>query len=219
MVFGRPLFSGIVEHCSWVQSVKARGEDVVEIKVARPQDFQDLARGDSIAVNGICLTVEAFTIDDISFAIGPETLRVVGWTPESLQDLPVNLERAMLAQSRIHGHWVTGHVDGLGKVLAVRQLGETRELRIGFGQQFALWIWPKGSIAVQGVSLTINAVDEGWFSVCIIPETLRRTNLGLLQEGMSVNLEADTLAKGVAHVLSHLVQGRQGNELGRSPLS
>lgn len=192
------MFSGIIETTSRV--LRADNYDgVVRINVEKPQEFKDLNVGDSIAVDGICLTVETFDSKIISFALGPETLKVTGWTTSNVTDRVVNLERSLRLGDRIHGHLVTGHVDSLAKVWEAERQGEGLFLRINIPQSLIPFVWPKGSVTINGVSLTINQVSDGTFTVGLIPETLKRTNLGSLQVGSMVNLEADNLARGLVH--------------------
>ncbi len=200
------MFSGIIETTSTIVSAENQAE-IIRILVKRPQDFKDLQVGDSIAVNGVCLTVEAFNESSMRFALGPETLRVTGWTAEGVKNQVVNLERSLRLGDRLHGHLVTGHVDDRAQVLESMRLGEALILRIKVPEALAPFLWPKGSVAVNGVSLTLNQVHDGAFTVGLIPETLKRTNLGNLQEGSIVNLEADNMARGLIHWVANMEKG------------
>lgn len=165
-----------------------------------PSSFTDLRIGDSIATNGVCLTVEAYSPKHITFALGAETLKITGWTAENLKGTTLNLERSLRLGDRIHGHWVSGHVDAVGVVSTFRDLGGSMQLDVQAPAELMPFVWPKGSWAVNGVSLTINDVTrEGVVSMCLIPETLARTNLGRLEVGSRVNLEIDTFARGLIH--------------------
>jgi riboflavin synthase len=156
----------------------------------------ELNPGDSVAVNGVCLTATA--VDDGMFAadVMNETLRCT-----SLADVTrgseVNLELPLRPSDRLGGHVVQGHVDGLGTVLAVEEDGFARRIQIEAAPTVLRYVAEKGSIAVDGISLTVTGVDERSFTVSLIPETLQRTNLGDAQEGRKVNLEVDVLAKYV----------------------
>lgn len=196
------MFSGIVETTSRVLATHARDE-VLELRVQRPAGFDDLSVGDSIAINGICLTVERYNEQEIQFALGPETIRVTGWTAERVQSMRFNVERSLRVGDRIHGHLVTGHVDAVTHVVARSQEGETLRLEIAIPDQLKLFIWPKGSIALNGVSLTINQVTATAFSVGLIPETLKRTQLNDLEVGTLVNLEVDNMARGFVRWAEH----------------
>tara|TARA_B100001248_G_scaffold224187_1_gene181279 strand:- start:6802 stop:7407 length:606 start_codon:yes stop_codon:yes gene_type:complete len=192
------MFAGIVEAKSPILSSKTR-DQVIEIQVQRPANFDDIKVGDSIAVNGVCLTVEDFTPESLQFAIGHETMRVTAWQAENLENLVCNLERSLRLGDRIHGHLMSGHVEGLGKVAALEKAGENLLLYIQIPESFAPLVWNKGGLCVQGVSLTVNEIKNHQVSICLIPETLRQTNLANLQVGDSVNLEADYFAKAMRH--------------------
>jgi riboflavin synthase len=194
------MFSGIVESCQKV--VEAKSESgLLRIRVARPASFDDLHSGDSVCTNGVCLTVEAFDERTMQFALGAETLAVTGWTPDVLLERPVNLERSLRVGDRIHGHMVSGHVDAAGTVTSVTETSGSVILEVRAPETLLPYLWKKGSWAVNGVSLTINDVNSDIISVCLIPETVARTNLGLMKPGSRVNLEADMWARGMVHAL------------------
>ncbi len=214
------MFSGIVETYSPLLKLE-EGSHIIQIHIQRPKDFDDLKVGDSIAVNGVCLTLESFDEDSLQFALAPETLRVTGWNLEKLKSFPrwtFNLERSLRFGDRIHGHLVSGHVDGVGAVAEIEAQGEALEVRVTFPLSLKPLLWKKGSVAVNGVSLTINQVGErpdgsGWFSLCLIPETLRRTNLSELQTGDSVTLEADSMARAMRHWMDTRTYEERNSEL------
>lgn len=195
------MFSGIVETTGVIKDAFQR-DGVLVCEVSRPSEFDDLKIGDSIAVDGVCLTLEQFSSESLLFALGPETLRVTHWSMENLVGKTVNLERSLRLNDRIHGHLVTGHVDGLGVIRALEPMGETLKLTIGTPSHLQVFIWSKGSVAINGVSLTVNACSPDEFQVGLIPETLKRTNLGLLTKNSCVNLEIDNMARGLVHVLN-----------------
>jgi len=191
------VFSGIVEALSPVKSARSSGQ-LVQIEVERPREFTDIKNGDSIATNGVCLTVEKFDDRTIQFALGAETLQITGWSAEKLTSAKVNLERSLRMGDRIHGHMVSGHVDGTGRVIRADEEGGSVFLDVQAPPQLLRYVWKKGSWAVNGVSLTINNVTpEGTVSMCLIPETVKRTNLGSLKAGENVNLEVDMMARGM----------------------
>lgn len=194
------MFSGIVETQARVLTARAdRG--LVVIEVARPVEFNDIKIGDSICHNGVCLTVERLTPEAMTFVLGAETLKVTGWTAESLAQQKLNLERSLSLGDRIHGHMVSGHVDGVGRVVAVQDLGGSVQLDIEAPKELLRAVWKKGGWAVNGVSLTVNDIQGSVVSHCLIPETLRRTNLGHVQVGDLVNLEIDMMARGIVQFL------------------
>ena len=193
------MFSGIVETTARVLQCRAR-DGVLEVTVERPSTLDDVGRGDSIAVDGVCLTVEHFDEKSLVFGLGAETLRVTGWTEDRLRAKPRNLERSLRYGDRVHGHMVLGHVDAQGPVARVEPLGEGLRLIFTTPEVLRPFVWSKGSIAVNGVSLTINEVTADTFAVGLIPETLKRTNLGKLKAGDAVNLEIDNFARGLVHL-------------------
>ncbi|MFN7826072.1 MAG: riboflavin synthase [Pseudobdellovibrionaceae bacterium] len=197
------MFSGIVEAVSEIQKAQAH-DQVIRIWVARPSSFDDLKTGDSVSTNGVCLTVESLTDSEVVFALAPETLKVLGLNhsqTEALVGSPLNLERSLRFGDRIHGHIVSGHVEGQGQILQSEALGESWVLKVSLPKELRKYVWKKGSIGLHGVSLTVNEVDEASFSVCLIPETIKRTNLAALPVGSALNLEPDYMAKAVQHAI------------------
>lgn len=194
------MFSGIIEATQTIKNTQSFNQ-VIQIELDRPSFFQDLKIGDSIAVNGVCLTLEKFTQDSLFFTLGFETLNLLKWTEASLKNKTVNLERSLKFGDRIHGHLVSGHVDSLTKTLSKKNEGDCVVFEFEIPAILRPFIWSKGSISVQGVSLTVNQVSAETFSVCLIPETLRKTNLNQIQVGEWVNVEADYLIKGLSQTL------------------
>jgi riboflavin synthase len=190
------MFSGIVE--STVEAIKdsilSKGSSLT-FKVVRPVSFDDLKLGDSIAVNGICLTVEAMTSETLQFTMGSETLKILSKNVDYFLDHKLNLERSLRYGDRVHGHLVTGHVEGLGRVEHVFQDGESWLMQIKLPASLVKNVWSKGSIALNGVSLTINLVDQDCVGVCLIPETIKKTNLVDYPLGSFVTVETDYYAK------------------------
>lgn len=187
------MFSGIIESVTSVVDIQKNGNNV-RITVNRPADFGDIKAGDSIATNGVCLTVETFSPDTMTFTLGEETLKVTGWTAESLATTPLNLERSLRMGDRMHGHWVSGHVDTVGHITKIEK-NESWLLDITIPALDHRYIWNKGCVAINGVSLTINAVTQNTLSFCLIPETVERTNFKDLSIGSSVNIEYDYWSK------------------------
>ncbi len=199
------MFSGIVEAKTNLLSCtpeNPKPQQVTQIIVEKPSEFRDISVGDSIAVNGVCLTLEDFNATTMQFALGAETLKVTGWTAQNLRQRPLNLERSLRFGDRLHGHLVSGHVDAMGKVTYSEDLGGSWLLKVQVPAQLSPMVWPKGSIAINGVSLTINAVSQNEVEVCLIPETLKRTNLSSLQVGDQVTLEVDPMARALQRMLA-----------------
>lgn len=198
--FGGVMFSGIVEAQVPVLRVE-KNQDVLRIFLARPSHFNDLKIGDSIAVDGVCLTLEHFEDTQMVFALAAETLQVTGWEATLQVGRMMNLERSLQWGDRVHGHLVTGHVDAQASVCKMHDLGESRLLEVELPNHLRSMVWAKGSVAINGVSLTINRVVNGVVELCLIPETLKKTNLSQLQTGSPVLVEIDNLARGLAHLV------------------
>lgn len=194
------MFSGIVETTSRILETRQSGP-LVSVYLEKPSNFNDLKIGDSIAVDGVCLTLEAFDECRMAFTLGPETLSITGWTADGVQGRAMNVERSLRFGDRIHGHLVTGHVDARAHVLKAEPQGDSLTLTISIPQILRPLIWRKGSVAINGVSLTVNSVTDEGFTVGLIPETLRRTNLNQLTSGSTVLLEADNSARGLLRIL------------------
>jgi riboflavin synthase len=192
------MFTGLIEDLGSVTALERSGEGAT-LRIGT-RLASELEQGDSVAVNGVCLT--AIDVRDGGFAAEAmmETLRrsALGALEPGAR---VNLELALRADGRLGGHVVQGHVDGTGLVNEIRAEGIARVLRIDTDQDVARYLVQKGSVAVNGVSLTISALDDEWFEVSLIPETLTRTNLGSMAVGDRVNLEVDVLAKHVERLL------------------
>jgi riboflavin synthase len=188
------VFTGLVADLGTVAGVDATA-DGVRLAIAS-QLAGELSEGDSVAVNGVCLTATAIDGSRFTADVMHETLR-----RSSLADVgegsPVNLELALRAEDRLGGHFVQGHVDGVGTVRAIRDDGFARVVTIEGGPALLRYVVEKGSITVDGVSLTVARIDETSFDVSLIPETLERTTLGTTRVGTPVNLEVDILAKYV----------------------
>lgn len=202
------MFTGIITAIGHIRAVHALGDSAAHGKrldITTPAGYlDDVALGDSIALNGACMTVTAFDAAAAQFSIeiSAESLRLTAGLD---QPGPVNLEKALRAADRLGGHIVSGHVDGIGQVSHFAPVGESHELRILAPQALAPFLAYKGSITVQGVSLTVNAVrdvPQGCeFSINLIAHTLAHTTLQYLQTGSRVNLEVDLMARYVARML------------------
>jgi riboflavin synthase len=198
------MFTGLIESVGRVEAVTATATGM---HIAITTSFAgDLQAGESVSVNGVCLTATRTDAARMQADIGPETARVT--TLGGLQPgQPVNLERSMRADSRFGGHFVQGHVDGIGEVRSVRPDGDARWLTIQFPPGLAPFIVHKGSIAVDGISLTVADLRETEFDVMIIPFTWQHTNLSSLRSGGQVNLEGDMVGKYVARAVGLMRNG------------
>jgi riboflavin synthase len=193
------MFTGLVESTAQVRRVEPDG-DGVRLEVQTPL-AAELAHGDSIAVNGVCLTAVEPSGDSFRADVMAETLRRSSLGPLGAGD-EVNVELALRAGDRLGGHMVQGHVDATGAVESVTDEGFARIVRVAAGPEVLRYVVEKGSIAVDGVSLTVASVDGTGFSVSLIPETLERTTLGQAVPGRVVNLEVDVLAKYVEKLVN-----------------
>jgi riboflavin synthase len=192
------MFTGLIQAVGRVASVKAAGQSTVVIVDAGGLDLGDVAVGDSIACNGICLTVTQLTSHGFTVDVSPETLRM---TTGLAVGAAVNLEKSLRLSDRLGGHLVSGHVDGVGEVVAVVPVDGNCEMTIRFPAELGRYVARKGSVTVNGVSLTVNAVDGGVFSINLIPHTLAATNLRDLKQDDRVNLEVDLVARYVERML------------------
>ena len=194
------MFTGIIEELGTVVRLDDLA-DAARLTVRGPQVVSDASVGDSIAVNGVCLTVahldsQGFTADVMAETLARTTLGAV--TPGE----PVNLERPVTLSTRLGGHMVQGHVDGVGTVIARHSAQHWDTVRISAPTEVLRYVVEKGSIAVDGTSLTVAGVDDSSFTVSLIPETLARTTLGHRAVGHQVNLEVDIMAKYVEKLMT-----------------
>ena len=189
------MFTGIVEEVGVVAKISDNGMTVLATKVT-----EDLKLGDSIAVNGTCLTAVSFDRTEFSVDLSPETVRRTSLGRLSVGG-PVNLERGLLASDRMGGHIVQGHVDGTGRVMSTKRDGDSTIFRIRVPKRLNRYIVEKGFVAVDGISLTVVKIGASSFTLAVIPYTLKNTNLAALSIGDRVNLEADILAKYVESLL------------------
>lgn len=194
------MFTGIIEELGTVGSVRFDGGNA-RIVIDAAAVTEGTKNGDSISVNGVCLTALDVTSSSFAADVSRETLERS--TLGSLQaGSQVNLERAVTPATRLGGHIVQGHVDGRGTFIAAVQEGEFWTVTIGFPPDFAKYLVPKGSVAVEGISLTVAALREGSFDIAVIPKTWEMTNLSTLHPGDAVNLEADVIGKYVERMLA-----------------
>lgn len=193
------MFTGIITDIGRVRAVTPRTADDCRIEITTSFDTGDMALGASVACSGPCLTVVDkgpgwFAVDVSAETLARTTLG--GWG----QDTPVNLERALRIGDELGGHIVTGHIDGVGTLISIESEGDSKRLTVEVPGELARFIAQKGSITMEGVSLTVNEVEKRRFGVNIIPHTLEQTTLGVLRPGAGVNLEIDVLARYVARL-------------------
>jgi riboflavin synthase len=193
------MFTGIIEELGSIRRITTARDDG-RLEVSARIVTRETKRGDSIAVNGVCLTVVDLGTDWLAADISTETLRRTSLN-SMRSGTRVNLERPLMASSRLGGHIVQGHVDGTGKFTGARPEGDGWIVRIEFPADLARFIVEKGSIAVDGISLTVATLGEEWFEIAIIPHTWKVTNLSALERGSVVNLEVDVIAKYVERMM------------------
>ena len=195
------MFTGIIEELGTIRRVEMDAQGA-RLEMTSEQAAATSRIGESLAVNGVCLTIVEKGTDWVAADVSEETLRRT-----SLGSLrpgsTVNLERPLTPASLLGGHVVQGHVDATGRLIEARRVGDGYVVRIGHESALGRYIVEKGSIAVDGISLTVAAAGDGWFEIAVIPHTWRMTNLSSLDAGQSVNLEVDILAKYVEKMISH----------------
>ncbi|MEO6656239.1 MAG: riboflavin synthase [Pyrinomonadaceae bacterium] len=194
------MFTGLIEELGAIRAITP-GDNGASLVVAATLVTSDIANGDSIAVNGVCLTALEVSKDSFTADVSPETLERT-----TLGNLnagsPVNLERAVTPATRLGGHIVQGHVDGCGTFISAEAQGDFWTVRIGFPVALARYFVHKGSVTVEGISLTIAALAEDHFNIAVIPKTWEMTNLSSIHPGDAVNLEADVIAKYVERMMN-----------------
>ncbi|PMS37028.1 riboflavin synthase alpha chain [Trinickia symbiotica] len=209
------MFTGIVAAVGRIEAIKPLGHDEqagVRLTVgAGSLDLADVAIGDSIAIQGACMTVVAKTNKTFDVEVSRESLNCTVGLAQ--QDVEVNLEKALTAHERLGGHIVSGHVDGLGTVTRFAPVGESHELRVVAPKEIGRYLAYKGSVTVNGVSLTVNSVDDREdgceFSINLIPHTVEVTTLKHLAPGSMVNLEVDLIARYVERMLGASKEGSE----------
>ncbi|GLP99546.1 riboflavin synthase subunit alpha [Methylophaga thalassica] len=202
------MFTGIIAAIGQVTSVTPSGGDM-RLKVATQKlDLSDVSLGDSIAINGVCLTVVELDEAHVSFDVSKESLERTALS-QIAAGSAVNLEKALAVGDRLGGHMVSGHVDGLGKVLQLTPSARSVQFRIEVPANLERYVAEKGSITIDGVSLTVNQVGPGWFDINIIPHTMQETIIKEYNVGTMVNLEVDLIARYLERLLpgqsSHFV--------------
>ena len=194
------MFTGIIEAVGKLKAITPKGEDIsVHVEVGK-LDMSDVKLGDSIATNGVCLTVTDFSENSYQADLSVETLKKTGFAHYSVGD-KVNLEKAMLPTTRFGGHIVSGHVDGVGEIVDRQQVGRAVEFWVQMPSELCKYVAEKGSITVDGISLTVNDIRKDAFKLTIVPHTSEETTIDHFQVGRRVNLEVDVLARYMERLL------------------
>ncbi|OIQ25780.1 riboflavin synthase [uncultured Vibrio sp.] len=208
------MFTGIVETVGTLEAITPKGEDIsVTVNVGK-LDMSDVKLGDSIATNGVCLTVVAHNATSYTADLSVETLNKTGFVDYQAGDR-VNLEKAMLPITRFGGHIVSGHVDGVGEIVERHQVGRAIEFWVAMPAELSKYVAEKGSITVDGISLTVNDLRKNAFKLTIVPHTGEETTINDFHVGRKVNLEVDVLAR----YMERLLQGQKEQNEPSSRLS
>lgn len=207
------MFTGIIEAIGKVKRIEAVGGDSRLFVDVQSLDMSDVKLGDSIAVNGVCLTAVKFDAHSFEADVSNETVSLT--TLKNLKaGSPVNLEKALLPTTRLGGHLVSGHVDGLGKVVNISNDGRSTKYTVQVPAELKRYIAVKGSICIDGTSLTVNAVNDDCFDINIVPHTQERTIIKSYKLGTEVNLEVDLVARYLESLLLHTSgENREGLNL------
>lgn len=201
------MFTGLVEEIGYLESVVHSGNSM-KIRIKASRVLENVRKGDSISTNGVCLTVTSFDSSTYTADVMPETMRLTN-LGSLVKGSPVNLERAMLAGDRFGGHIVSGHIDGIGRVRSFREEDNATWISVECTAELLKYIVAKGSIAMDGTSLTVVDTDNSGFRVSIIPTTKDETALLRKKAGDPINLECDILGKYVERLLSYRDDGRK----------
>jgi riboflavin synthase len=212
------MFTGIIQAIGRISSLEDKDGDAQVRIEAGKLDLSSVKSGDSISVSGVCLTVTASQATEFSVDVSGETLSRTTLGSLSQGD-SVNLEKSLTLSTPLGGHLVCGHVDGLGKLINCHQQGRSMQLQIRSPEELGRYIAEKGSISVDGVSLTVNSVSGLEFEVNIVPHTLEHTTLGILDAGSVVNLEVDILARYLERLIQSKQMMKNGSELTREFLA
>ncbi|CAH8201336.1 Riboflavin synthase [Vibrio aestuarianus] len=208
------MFTGIVEAVGTLAAITPKGEDIsVTVNVGN-LDMADVKLGDSIATNGVCLTVVDFGSHHYSADLSLETLNKTGFTAYQVGD-KLNLEKAMLPTTRFGGHIVSGHVDGVGEIIERNSVGRAIELWVAMPKELNKYVAEKGSVTVDGISLTVNELRQNAFKLTIVPHTSEETTINDFHVGRKVNLEVDVLAR----YMERLLQVQRGEDAPESKIT
>lgn len=205
------MFTGIIEAVGTLKAIIPTGDDISIQVEAGKLDMSDVKLGDSIATNGVCLTVTSYTASSYTADLSVETLNKTGFAQYKVGD-KVNLEKAMLPTTRFGGHIVSGHVDGVGEIIEREHRGRAIEFWVQMPKEISKYVAEKGSITVDGISLTINALTKNAFKLTIVPHTTEETTIDQFQVGRKVNLEVDVLARYMERLLQSQAQSSEQSE-------
>jgi riboflavin synthase len=207
------MFTGLVMGLGRVAAVESRGNET-RFRIKALFDLDNIVLGESIAVNGVCLTVETFGDREYTAYASGETLSRSNLGKLTIGSV-VNLERALALGDRLGGHMVSGHVDCLAEVATVTPAGQSMQYKIDFPKELSIFVVPKGSVALDGISLTVNECGEGWLTVNIIPSTQGATTISGWKPGTVINMETDVLGKYVLRMLGPWqdAQGKQESKI------
>jgi riboflavin synthase len=192
------MFTGIIQSIGVIKKIESLKKDVQISIVYDPKKINDINLGDSISINGICLTVQKKQKNQFIFHVSQETLnRTIAFKENAM----VNLESSLLYNGKVGGHFVTGHIDGIGKISEIKINSQCWIIEIKAPKKLLKFIAEKGSVSINGVSLTVNSVKDDKFKVNIIPFTLKETNLGALVKGSEINIEIDLIARYLENII------------------
>ena len=192
------MFTGIIQSIGVIKKIESLKKDVQISVIYDPKKINDINLGDSISVNGICLTVQKKQKNQFIFHVSQETLnRTIAFKENAM----VNLESSLLYNGKVGGHFVTGHIDGIGKISEIKINSQCWIIEIKPPKKLLKFIAEKGSISINGVSLTVNSIKDDKFKVNIIPFTLKETNLGALVKGSEINIEIDLIARYLENII------------------
>ena len=192
------MFTGIIQSIGVIKKIESLKKDVQISVIYDPKKINDINLGDSISVNGICLTVQKKQKNQFIFHVSQETLnRTIVFKENAM----VNLESSLLYNGKVGGHFVTGHIDGIGKISEIKINSQCWIIEIKPPKKLLKFIAEKGSVSINGVSLTVNSIKDGKFKVNIIPFTLKETNLGALVKGSEINIEIDLIERYLENII------------------
>jgi len=212
------VFTGIIEATGFIAKLeKANGDLTVRINSGK-LDLSDVKLGDSIATNGVCLTVTALHRDGYSADVSAETLSLTKFEQYKTNQM-VNLEKALTINARLGGHLVSGHIDGIAEIIAINKLARATEYWLKTEHKLSRYISYKGSVCIDGVSLTVNAIEDSRFKLTIIPHTVQETIMQHYQVGTSVNIEVDQIARYLERIISQPASKSESSKISQTLLA